>query len=83
MTIVSKIRIAALAVIVVGATYIERAEAAPVVSGSCQDYAAGYATGFCAAKGQRPSSIVYTCNADGTANIESVTCAKQIAPPAE
>ena len=81
MTSVSKFRIAALAVIVGGAAYAGRAEAAPTEVGPCQDYARGYAAGYCAASGQYWSSVSYTCNADGTANISRVTCTTEVLPP--
>lgn len=81
MKSVSKFRIAAFAVIVGGAAYAGRAEAAPAEFGPCQDYARGYAAGFCAASGQSWSSVTYTCNADGTANIASVTCTTEVLPP--
>jgi hypothetical protein len=75
MTRVSKVRIAALAVIVAGATHLRSAEAAPLAaSGPCQDYARGYAAGFCAASGETVAAVAYTCNADGSANIQGVWC---------
>jgi hypothetical protein len=82
MTPVSKLRFAALAVIVAGATHLERAEAAPLAaSDSCSDYARGYAAGYCAASGGTWAAVAYTCNADGTASIQSVKCHTEVLPP--
>lgn len=82
MTSVTKFRIAALAVIVGGAVYAHRAEAAPLSAfDSCQDYVNGYAAGFCAASGTTPARVVFSCNPDGSATIVKVECNKQVAPP--
>lgn len=64
-----------------GAAYTRRAEAAPVESVACADYAFGYAAGFCAAQGKAWSSVSYICNPDGTAYIRTVVCSTQVAPP--
>ncbi len=65
-------------VAMLGGFQVQPLSAAEPVCGTqaaCDTYAQGYAAGFCAAKGHEGyQSVTYTCNADGTATIISVSC---------
>ena len=67
-------RVALAAVTIAGAFHVRTADAATTPP-PCQAWAEGYAAGFCAAHGHAGwSSVFYTCNEDGTANILRVVC---------
>jgi hypothetical protein len=70
----NKLRVSLALVTLAGAFHLDRAEAAAPMQADCYSYANGYATGFCAATGGKPSSVTFTCNDDGTASIVDVKC---------
>lgn len=70
----TRLRISLAVVTLAGAFHLDSAQAAEPAQTDCQSYAMGYAAGLCATKDQKPYSVTYTCNSDGTANIIEVTC---------
>ena len=74
----TKLRVSLAIVTLAGAFHLNSAQAAePGSADECDTWAAGYASGFCAAKGGRPSSVSYTCNTDGSITIHEVTCLEE------
>lgn len=70
----TRFRISLAVVTLAGAFHLNSAQASTPANTDCHSYALGYAAGLCATKSQKPVGVVYTCNPDGTANIESVSC---------
>lgn len=70
----NKLRVSLAVITIAGAFHLDSAQATEPTQGDCLSYADGYATGFCAAKGGRPSAVSYTCNPDGSVTIHNVTC---------
>ncbi|HEX6038624.1 hypothetical protein [Longimicrobium sp.] len=70
----TKFRVSLAVITLAGAFHLNSAQASAPANTDCDSYAQGYAAGLCATKKQKPVGVVYTCNLDGTANIESVTC---------
>jgi hypothetical protein len=74
----TKLRVSLAIVTLAGAFHLNGVQAAESGRAApCDTWADGYAVGFCAAKGGRPSSVTYTCNTDGTATIHEVTCLEE------
>lgn len=72
-------RISLALVTLVGGAHLNTARAAEAGAASCDLQAAGlyataYATAYCGAKSSKPSSVVYSCAADGSVSIQLVTC---------
>ncbi|HET7234426.1 MAG TPA: hypothetical protein VFJ16_30715 [Longimicrobium sp.] len=68
MTRYAKIRSTLFAAItLLGSVYLSVPARAAVAEGksSCDDYAAGYAAGVCAAIGSTPASYSYVCGSNG------------------
>lgn len=71
----TRLRVSLAIVTLAGAFHLDSAQAAEAGGAApCDSYAMGFAAGFCAATGDRPLAVTYTCNADGTAQIHEVTC---------
>jgi hypothetical protein len=70
----TRLRISLAVVTLAGAFHLASVQAAEPAQTDCKSYADGYAFGFCAASGGRPTEIIYTCNPDGTITVHSVTC---------
>lgn len=71
----TRLRVSLAIVTLAGAFHLQSAQAAePGSVGPCETWVDGYAAGYCAARGGKPASVSFTCNADGTVVIHEVKC---------